>query len=161
MGKRIAIGLVVILLLVFGFLLLKGNEDTWICEDGQWVKHGNPKSPMPTKECVGNTQTVLQKSENISIDSPKSNTKLSIPFIVKGSARVFENQLNYRILDNKGNNILEGSAYASAKDVGQFGSYEITISGLTLKGKITLEVFDYSAKDGSEIDKVKVPLTLQ
>ncbi len=162
MGKRIAIGLVVILLIIFSVLILfRANEDTWICDNGQWVKHGNPKSPMPTKECVGKTPTVTQKSENISIESPKANTKVSTPFIVKGEAREFENQLNYRVLDENKNNILEGSILADAKDVGQFGPYEFTVSGLTLKGKITLEVFDYSAKDGSEIDKVVIPLTLQ
>ena len=162
MGKRIAIGLVVILLIIFSVLILfRANEDTWICDNGQWVKHGNPKSPMPTKKCVDKAPTVTQKSENISLDSPKANAKVSITFVVKGSARVFENQLNYRILDSKGNKVLEGSVYADAKDAGQFGPYEITVSGLTLKEKITLEVFDYSAKDGSEIDKVVIPLTLQ
>lgn len=162
MGKRITIGLVVILLIIFSVLILfKSNEDTWICDNGQWVKHGSPKSPMPTKECLGKSPTVTQKSENISVESPKGNTKVSIPFVVYGKARVFENQLNYRVLDDKKNNLLEGSILANAKDVGQFGPYEFTVSGLTLKGKITLEVFDYSAKDGSEIDKVTIPLILQ
>lgn len=162
MGKRIAIGLLVILLIIFSILILfRSNEDTWICDNGQWVKHGNPTSSMPTKECVGKASIVTQKSENISIESPNANTKVSTPFVVYGKARVFENQLNYRVLDDKKNNLLEGSIMAEAKEVGEFGPYEITISGLTIKGKITLEVFDYSAKDGSEIDKVTIPLILQ
>lgn len=33
--------------------LLSGNEDTWLCEKGQWVKHGNPSDEMPAKECGG------------------------------------------------------------------------------------------------------------
>lgn len=162
MGKRIAIGLVVILLIIFSVLILfRDNKNTWVCDNGQWVKYGNPVSSMPTRECLGKTPTVTQKSENISIESPKANTKVSIPFIVKGEARVFENQLNYRVLDEKRNRVLEGSILANAKKIGEFGPYEITVSGLTLKGKITLEVFDYSAKDGSEVDKVIIPLILQ
>jgi len=48
----------VIALVVVGILglfaarfLLGGNEDTWICTDGQWVKHGNPSVPMPQTGC--------------------------------------------------------------------------------------------------------------
>ncbi|MCL5433186.1 MAG: hypothetical protein M1524_03700 [Patescibacteria group bacterium] len=32
-------------------LLFGGNEDTWICSNGEWVKHGNPKSSMPQTGC--------------------------------------------------------------------------------------------------------------
>ncbi|MDD3897243.1 MAG: hypothetical protein PHU04_05420 [Candidatus Peribacteraceae bacterium] len=26
-------------------------EDTWLCNDGTWVKHGNPAAPMPEVPC--------------------------------------------------------------------------------------------------------------
>jgi hypothetical protein len=26
-------------------------EDTWICQKGQWVKHGNPSTFQPTSDC--------------------------------------------------------------------------------------------------------------
>ncbi len=32
-------------------LLLGGNEDTWICVNNQWIKHGNPSVPMPIEGC--------------------------------------------------------------------------------------------------------------
>ena len=50
-NKRIAltiVGLVAILLILF---LIRGSEDTWICADGEWVKHGNPNAPMPVESC--------------------------------------------------------------------------------------------------------------
>lgn len=28
-----------------------GGEDTWICFNNQWVKHGNPNAPMPETGC--------------------------------------------------------------------------------------------------------------
>jgi len=36
-----------------GFLrfVIGGDEDTWICVEGQWLRHGNPSAPMPTREC--------------------------------------------------------------------------------------------------------------
>lgn len=27
------------------------GEDDWICDNGQWVMHGQPDSPMPTEAC--------------------------------------------------------------------------------------------------------------
>lgn len=32
-------------------LLVGGGEDTWICVDGQWVKHGVPSAPKPEDGC--------------------------------------------------------------------------------------------------------------
>src|SRR3989339_498335 len=52
--KIIYIGIAVLIFLVgamivrFGF---GGAEDTWICQDNQWVKHGNPSAPMPETGC--------------------------------------------------------------------------------------------------------------
>ena len=50
----IALAVVVVLgLLAAGLVLLRGNEDTWLCSNGQWVKHGNPSAPQPTTPCGG------------------------------------------------------------------------------------------------------------
>lgn len=45
-----------ILVLILGGLLavrflLGGDEDTWICAGGQWVKHGNPNTSQPQTPC--------------------------------------------------------------------------------------------------------------
>jgi len=39
-----------IILTIFGLRLFSG-EDDWLCKDGQWIKHGKPSFPAPTKEC--------------------------------------------------------------------------------------------------------------
>jgi len=31
--------------------ILGGPEDTWLCQKGVWVKHGNPAIPPPTTGC--------------------------------------------------------------------------------------------------------------
>ncbi|MBI3984973.1 MAG: Gmad2 immunoglobulin-like domain-containing protein [Candidatus Levybacteria bacterium] len=162
MKTRVAVGIAaVFIVLLVAFVLVRGNEDNWLCQNGVWVKHGNPTVPSPTGICGTPTPSISQASENISIDSPKAKTEVSVPFVIKGQARVFENQFSYKILDGSGNIVLEGSAYADAKDAGQFGPYEITVSGLSLKGKITLQVFNYSAKDGRQENKVTIPLVLK
>jgi len=40
----------VIGLLWFGVRMIS-PEDTWLCVNGQWVKHGQPKDPPPTSGC--------------------------------------------------------------------------------------------------------------
>lgn len=40
-----------------------GPEDVWICKNGQWQKHGNPPTPMPTLKCA---EKIYQNDEYIS-----------------------------------------------------------------------------------------------
>ncbi len=47
---------VVSVFLLAGFVLLArllvgGGEDTWICVDGEWIRHGVPSAPMPEGGC--------------------------------------------------------------------------------------------------------------
>ena len=44
---------VIFVIIILGFILLimRGPEDTWICQNGIWVKHGNPSAGMPLKPC--------------------------------------------------------------------------------------------------------------
>lgn len=52
--KKIIIIIAAFFLLLLAALLLivlRGQEDNWICQDGQWVKHGNPAAAMPPGPC--------------------------------------------------------------------------------------------------------------
>jgi putative hemolysin len=40
-------------------------EDGWICNDSQWVKHGNPTKPMPTGGCVRSNQTQVANPASV------------------------------------------------------------------------------------------------
>jgi len=48
--KKLIIVVVIVVLAIFTLRLLS-PEDTWFCQNGQWVKHGNPSSPQPTTGC--------------------------------------------------------------------------------------------------------------
>jgi len=45
------LGLVIAAVVVIAGLRLFGGEDSWLCQNGQWVKHGNPGAPAPTSQC--------------------------------------------------------------------------------------------------------------
>lgn len=98
-------------------------------------------------------------SQNIIISSPTPYEEVSSPLIIQGRARVFEQQFNYRIKDANDIVLDEGSANTSAPEMSEFGDFEIQSYYKNPSSKEgTVEVFDYSAKDGSEIDKVSIPV---
>ena len=75
--KKLGIALLVIISLVlFLRFVVGGPEDDWICENGQWVKHGNPSSPKPESDCrpqiVKNVQNQLEDASVCYSPSGKS-----------------------------------------------------------------------------------------
>lgn len=59
----LAILIIVSIVLIFRF---SGKEDAWICENDQWVKHGNPSEPMPESGCgTQNVEYGFSKTGNI------------------------------------------------------------------------------------------------
>lgn len=107
-----------------------------------------PENPTPIAK---------SESDNIRIFSPSPEVAIVSPLIVKGEARVFESQFNYQLFDADGSVLAEGVGHAEASDMGQYGKFEITIGFKKPNGtEGTLKLFDYSAKDGSEIDVVKL-----
>lgn len=68
----------VIVISAVAYLRFRTPEDTWVCKDGQWVRHGHPASPMPSKPCVKNGEIISAQesdSEN-SIANPASKNCL-------------------------------------------------------------------------------------
>ena len=68
---KIAIVLFLIAALwIFLRFVIGGPEDDWICVDGQWVKHGNPRAPMPTEGC-GQQLNLEKKLPEPKLPEPK------------------------------------------------------------------------------------------
>jgi hypothetical protein len=99
---------------------------------------------------------------NITVSEPAANQLVTSPLTIRGTARVFENTVSYRIVDETGRNLAEGFTTAQSPDTGQFGPYAITAELASdivpQNGRGFIEVFTESAQDGSEIDKVRVPV---
>ncbi len=53
MKRNILIFLFLLSFVILGLLIFRGisGEDDWICDNGQWIRHGNPSSPQPTAAC--------------------------------------------------------------------------------------------------------------
>lgn len=70
--KKFLLVISIIILIVIAWFIVRfvigGPEDDWICQNNQWIKHGNPKAPMPTIGCQTTQQT-----------TPPQNTPQTIP----------------------------------------------------------------------------------
>jgi hypothetical protein len=101
------------------------------------------------------------ESENIVVYMPRVNERVGTPLVIQGQARVFENTVNFRLLDASGKEIAEGFATADSPDVGQFGSFRGELNFISeTDQKGTLEVYWLSPQDGSETDKLTVPVVI-
>lgn len=151
--------LLFVLIFLGGFLLFSINSNNKNLISNPLLKN----TPYPTIETRGNAQNITlapSSSKNIEVLSPRSGDKIRSGLVVKGNARVFENVVSIRLLDSLGNILAETNSMANAPDVGQFGPFEKEIEFKTESKNAILEVFQYSAKDGSEIDKVRIPVLL-
>ena len=106
----------------------------------------------------------ITKSPNIIILSPKNNSSVSSTFTVSGISRTFENTLMIEVVEPKTKQVLiKKYLTADAKDIGLYGNFETNID-LTFfphYPSLSLSAFQYSAKDGSIIDKTTVSLQIE
>lgn len=102
---------------------------------------------------------IASASGNVLISSPSRDEIIGLPLVIIGKARVFENTINYRLLDEDGSVLVEGHAMTSAMDSGLMGDYRITTTYPAPNGTTGMvEVFDYSAQDGGVVDLARVPV---
>lgn len=83
-----------------------------------------------------------------------------VEYVVQGKARVFEGIYHYRVKDGN-KTIIEG--WGSADEGGPaWGSFKQVLhlpkSEFAQKTNLTLELFERSAKDGSEVHRLSLPL---
>lgn len=91
------LGGVILILFILRFFL-GGDEDSWLCQNCQWVKHGQPSAPKPNQPCC------LEEKEVI-VFSPQPNQVIESPLMVEGEAKgywFFEASFPIRILDEQG-----------------------------------------------------------
>ena len=61
MMKKVLLGILGIVLVILVVARVLSPEDNWICQNGEWVKHGNPSGPMPSGSCKEGEQMASNK----------------------------------------------------------------------------------------------------
>lgn len=95
------------------------------------------------------------------VTSPVKEQMIASPLKISGSARVFEATVSFRLRDSSGAVIAQGFTTASEGAPGRgdyIGELAFTTSGA---GKGQVEVFEVSAKDGRDTNKVIIPVQWQ
>ena len=94
----------------------------------------------------------------IFVASPAVNDTVSSPLRVNGTANTFEAAFMLQVLDADGTLLIEEPMMATS-GTGTRGTFDVTVEFDAQPGdQITLRVFEHSAKDGSEINVVEIPL---
>jgi hypothetical protein len=117
-------------------------------------------SPQPS------TSSDTEPEQNITVTQPLNGEVVTLPVTIRGQARTFESSVSMRVENENGQTVLQTFTTADAPDVGQFGPYEFILPAedqnlQKLTGQtITIVVYENSARDGSEINVVKVPVII-
>lgn len=97
--------------------------------------------------------------KDIYLSSPWSEDRVSGTFRIVGSAKgAFENTLVARLKNANGEVILETPIIYDSPGDGGLGYFDVSVTFSTATSSGLLEVFYTSAKDGSIVDLVSVPL---
>lgn len=95
------------------------------------------------------------------VTAPVPGQTISSPVTIEGTARVFEATVSYRLKDTSGKILAEGFTNASEGAPGR-GDFKTKVGFKTSgPGKGQLEVFETSMKDGSDLNKVIIPVKWQ
>lgn len=107
-------------------------------------------------------QMSLVQEPLIWVTEPVDNQVISSPLKIAGSAMVFEATVSYRLKDDQGKILASGFTNASmgAPERGDY-SAEIQFKSPVAGKKGQLEVFEVSMKDGSDRNKVIIPVVFK
>jgi hypothetical protein len=94
----------------------------------------------------------------IFVEDPGLGARLTSPFVLRGSASVFEGSFTAELVDAGGRRIVRKQVQASQGAPGR-GRFRMTIPFSTSAAEGTLIVYDLSMEDGSRQDEVRIPVT--
>lgn len=145
------VGVAVLLALI----VLRGEEDTWLCDvaSGTWVQHGAPSAPAPNEPCGGQTNT----HADISVSEPAANATITSPLAIVGEARgtwFFEASAPVVLVDWDGRIIAEGyiQAQGDPEDGSADGAGWMTTDFVPFVGTLEFES-PYKAGDADFMQK--------
>lgn len=118
----------------------------------------NPATPTPTD--LPTASLSPGEKPPIVVRAPSPEDRVSSPVTVAGTADVFEATVSIRILDEGGQELASGFATATCGS-GCRGRYSTEVFFFVDRRQPgTIEVFEASAEDGSQLFLVSIPVTL-
>ncbi len=93
------------------------------------------------------------------VESPLPFERVNSPLRVFGSSNTFEATSQLELLDANGK-LLASKTVTASSGTGTRGTFSVSIPFQAPAGRATLVSFEYSAKDGSRIDEVRIPVLI-
>lgn len=114
----------------------------------------------PTSAAPKLSDIVVATSGELLISTPRPGDTITTPLKVNGLVRGFENKVGMRLKNKDGVVVRETKFTAKQGEIGTFISLgaDMIFAQPTVPGDGTFEAFTFSAKDGSEINKVVIPI---
>lgn len=113
--------------IIFGLRFFSGDEDTWLCQNNVWVKHGNPSVSAPATGCgvavkppvsgSSDVSVTPLQSDEVKIVRPQAEEKIVSPLEISGQARgqwFFEAFFPVKLVDANGKVVAQGKALAES-----------------------------------------------
>ncbi|WP_433538547.1 Gmad2 immunoglobulin-like domain-containing protein [Micromonospora sp. CA-249363] len=96
----------------------------------------------------------------IVVAGPSVGERVTAPLTISGTADVYEATVSVRVLDDAGRQVAAGFGTASCGS-GCRGEYRVVVTWRTTRDQHgTIEVYEVSARDGTRINTVAVPVLL-
>ena len=107
----------------------------------------------------GNPQSISGRN---AVYSPQPNQTVSRTIQITGVASAFEANVAFRVRDAQGREVAQGHTTATnCCEPGGLFAASVQVPPEVPAGRITLEVFQPSPRDGSDLALIRVPLTLR
>ena len=142
-------------------LLAACNGDGVDVTPGATVSPGPGESPTPTAEpdvCLPNPDPA--PTDVAQVDAPEADDSATSPVTVSGRIVAFEAQFNITIYDAAGAEIADVPARSEEGQVLSPFSKDVFFS-VTEETPVCIWVYDASPRDGSPVDVVQIPVTLE
>lgn len=145
------VGVIVFIIVAWFLLSLMSRRLVALPDTAQ-----EPKDLQSLKESDAPVNT---SNNGISVRAPAPYADVASPVMVAGNAVAFESTVSIIVRDNGGRVVGRGFATALASDAGQSGPYRAAVAFTAPPGAaLFVEVFEASAKDGTPIHMVRIPV---
>ncbi len=137
----------------------QGETTERTAEEVYTLSQFDPKKPV---DLAGKSYTRADFEDltpAILVESPLPFASVSSPLRVRGTANTFEATFDYDLVDATGK-VVANHFVTATSGSGTRGTYDFTIRFSAPAGSGKLVVYELSAKDGSRIHQVEIPLTL-
>ncbi|MHB1322928.1 MAG: Gmad2 immunoglobulin-like domain-containing protein [Coriobacteriia bacterium] len=97
----------------------------------------------------------------ILVEGPTPGEQIASPIRVRGTGNTFEASFMVRVLDDTGATVVEIPAMATSGS-GTRGTFDVSVTYPdSARPAASVVVFEYSAQDGSEVNVIEIPVTMQ